>query len=132
MVVRCKAVSHQVKRRGTRSSVVGALLPPCGRRARTQLLLPYCPALVTPATRNFDVACAANLLGAQGGARAGAGDWALRLLGLVMPALYDDVGTIPQNRKRTMIKLYYHPSPNPAKVALMLEEAGLQYELVPV
>jgi GST-like protein len=31
-----------------------------------------------------------------------------------------------------MIKLYYHPSPNPAKVALYLEEAGLPYEMVPV
>ncbi|MGI9023983.1 MAG: glutathione S-transferase family protein [Burkholderiaceae bacterium] len=31
-----------------------------------------------------------------------------------------------------MIKLYYHPSPNPAKVALFLEEADLPYELVPV
>lgn len=31
-----------------------------------------------------------------------------------------------------MIKLYYHPSPNPAKVALFLEESGLSYELVPV
>ena len=31
-----------------------------------------------------------------------------------------------------MIKLYYHPSPNPAKVALFLEEAGLPYEVVPV
>lgn len=31
-----------------------------------------------------------------------------------------------------MIKFYYHPSPNPAKVALMLEETGLPYELVPV
>ena len=29
-------------------------------------------------------------------------------------------------------KFYYHPSPNPAKVALFLEEAGLPYELVPV
>jgi len=24
-----------------------------------------------------------------------------------------------------MIKFYYHPSPNPAKIALFLEEAGL-------
>jgi GST-like protein len=32
----------------------------------------------------------------------------------------------------TMIKFYYHPSPNPAKVALFLEEAGLDYEVVPV
>jgi GST-like protein len=31
-----------------------------------------------------------------------------------------------------MLKFFYHPSPNPAKVALFLEEAGLEYELVPV
>jgi GST-like protein len=31
-----------------------------------------------------------------------------------------------------MIKFYYHPSPNPSKVALFLEEAGLEYELMPV
>ena len=31
-----------------------------------------------------------------------------------------------------MIKFYYHPSPNPAKVALLLEETGMPYELVPV
>jgi len=31
-----------------------------------------------------------------------------------------------------MIKFYYHPSPNPAKVALFLEESALPYELVPV
>jgi len=31
-----------------------------------------------------------------------------------------------------MIRFYYHPSPNPAKVALFLEEAGLPYELVPI
>jgi GST-like protein len=31
-----------------------------------------------------------------------------------------------------MIKFYYHPSPNPAKVALFLEETGLKYEVVPV
>ncbi len=31
-----------------------------------------------------------------------------------------------------MIKFYFHPSPNPAKVALFLEESGLPYELVPV
>jgi GST-like protein len=27
---------------------------------------------------------------------------------------------------------YYHPTPNPAKVALLLEETGLPYEVVPV
>jgi GST-like protein len=31
-----------------------------------------------------------------------------------------------------MIKFYYHPSPNPAKIALFLEESGLPYELMPV
>ena len=31
-----------------------------------------------------------------------------------------------------MIKFYFHPTPNPAKVALLLEETGLPYELVPV
>jgi GST-like protein len=29
-----------------------------------------------------------------------------------------------------LIKFYYHPSPNPLKVALFLEEAGMPYELV--
>lgn len=32
----------------------------------------------------------------------------------------------------SMLKLYYHPSPNPAKIVLFLEEAGLDYEIVPV
>jgi GST-like protein len=31
-----------------------------------------------------------------------------------------------------MIRFYYHPTPNPAKVALFLEETGLAYEVVPV
>jgi GST-like protein len=31
-----------------------------------------------------------------------------------------------------MIKFYYHPSPNPAKVALFLEETGLPYEVIPI
>jgi glutathione S-transferase len=31
-----------------------------------------------------------------------------------------------------MIRMYYHPTPNPAKVALFLEETGLSYEVVPV
>jgi len=31
-----------------------------------------------------------------------------------------------------MIQFYYHPSPNPAKVALLLEETGLPYEVRPV
>jgi len=31
-----------------------------------------------------------------------------------------------------VLKLHYHPSPNPLKVALYLEEAGLPYEVIPV
>ena len=31
-----------------------------------------------------------------------------------------------------MIRFYYHPSPNPEKVALFLEETGLDHEIVPV
>ena len=31
-----------------------------------------------------------------------------------------------------MIRFYFHPTPNPAKVALFLEESHLQYELIPV
>ena len=31
-----------------------------------------------------------------------------------------------------MIRFYFHPTPNPAKVALFLEEAGAPYETVPV
>jgi len=31
-----------------------------------------------------------------------------------------------------MIRFYFHPTPNPAKVALLLEETGLPYETIPV
>ncbi len=31
-----------------------------------------------------------------------------------------------------MIRFYFHPTPNPMKVALLLEETGLKYEVVPV
>jgi GSH-dependent disulfide-bond oxidoreductase len=31
-----------------------------------------------------------------------------------------------------MIKLFFHTSPNPLKVALFLEESGLPYELIPI
>jgi GSH-dependent disulfide-bond oxidoreductase len=31
-----------------------------------------------------------------------------------------------------MIRFYFHPTPNPAKVSLFLEEAGLAYEVIPV
>src|SRR4051794_14001988 len=35
-------------------------------------------------------------------------------------------------QEKTLIRFYFHPTPNPAKVALFLEEAGLRYEVVPV
>lgn len=31
-----------------------------------------------------------------------------------------------------MIRFYFHPTPNPAKIALFLEEAELSYEMVPI
>ncbi len=31
-----------------------------------------------------------------------------------------------------MIQFYFHPTPNPMKIALFLEESGLPYELVPI
>jgi len=31
-----------------------------------------------------------------------------------------------------VLKFYYHPSPNPAKIALFLEETGLPYEMIAV
>ena len=31
-----------------------------------------------------------------------------------------------------MIRFYFHPTPNPAKVALFLEEVGLAYEAIPI
>jgi GSH-dependent disulfide-bond oxidoreductase len=31
-----------------------------------------------------------------------------------------------------MIRFYFHPTPNPAKIALFLEEVGLPYEVIPV
>ena len=31
-----------------------------------------------------------------------------------------------------MIRFYFHPTPNPAKIALFLEEAGLAYETIPI
>lgn len=31
-----------------------------------------------------------------------------------------------------MIRFYFHPTPNPAKIAIFLEEAGFPYEAIPV
>jgi GST-like protein len=35
-------------------------------------------------------------------------------------------------KEPALIRFYFHPSPNPLKVALFLEEAGIPYEVVPV
>jgi GSH-dependent disulfide-bond oxidoreductase len=35
-------------------------------------------------------------------------------------------------KEARLIRFYFHPTPNPAKVALFLEETGLPYEIVPV
>src|SRR3974390_2063322 len=35
-------------------------------------------------------------------------------------------------RRRRMLKFYYSGAPNPTKVALLLEEAGVPYEAIPV
>src|SRR5882672_6589149 len=37
-----------------------------------------------------------------------------------------------QIRRSSMLKFYFSGSPNPTKVALFLEEAGLPYEAIPV
>src|SRR5262249_49976141 len=47
-------------------------------------------------------------------------------------AAHGNLMPVPGNRSQSMIKLFFHPSPNPAKVALFLEEAGVPYEVVPV
>src|SRR5271156_103288 len=36
------------------------------------------------------------------------------------------------DRRTPLIRFYFPPTPNPAKVALMLEELGLSYEVIPV
>ena len=40
--------------------------------------------------------------------------------------------TVALTKEARMIRFYFHPTPNPAKVALFLEEAGLPYETIPV
>jgi GST-like protein len=52
----------------------------------------------------------------------------LTAAGLTEPEL----ATSPTSQEDTMIKFYYSTAPNPAKVALFLEEAGLDYEVLPV
>jgi GST-like protein len=42
------------------------------------------------------------------------------------------MSNVPHPLKPTMLKFYYSLAPNPMKVALFLEEAGLPYEAIPV
>lgn len=46
-------------------------------------------------------------------------------------ATFERVNTTP-TKEVQMIKLYFHHTPNPMKVVLMLEEIGLPYELLPI
>ena len=49
------------------------------------------------------------------------------------PCPFDETLNLPRITKEfAMIRFYFHPTPNPAKVALFLEEAGLAYEALPV
>jgi GST-like protein len=48
-------------------------------------------------------------------------------------AVGGDLFLAPPTRKEIpMIRFYFHPTPNRAKIALFLEEAGLPYEMIPV
>src|SRR5260370_3027582 len=61
-----------------------------------------------------------------------AGWLGLRCSGILTP---DDISrTISQPTSRTMdmIDLYYWPTPNGHKITIFLEEAGLDYKIVPV
>ncbi len=44
----------------------------------------------------------------------------------------DDEANSPSLKRVPLISFYFHPTPNPAKVSLLLEETGLPYETVPV
>src|SRR5271168_5137968 len=37
-----------------------------------------------------------------------------------------------RSKELAMIRFYFHPTPNPAKVALFLEEAAIAYQAIPV
>src|SRR5258707_6398801 len=50
----------------------------------------------------------------------------------ILPMSSQSKNSLGSNGKQRMIRLYFHPTPNPAKVALMLEEIGLAYQLVPI
>src|SRR5262249_49506654 len=43
-----------------------------------------------------------------------------------------DLGRKTKRRGAYMLKFYFNGSPNPTKVALFLEEAGLKYEAIPI
>eukprot|EP01041_Mallomonas_annulata_P020224 gene20224-39907_t len=54
-----------------------------------------------------------------------------RELAIIKTVLFFIFESLP-SRKQMMIKFYYHPSPNPLKVALFLEESGMPYEVMTV
>jgi GSH-dependent disulfide-bond oxidoreductase len=49
-----------------------------------------------------------------------------------LPSLSAAARNPPKREREIMIRFHYHPTPNPAKVALFLEETGLPYQMTPV
>lgn len=49
-----------------------------------------------------------------------------------MAAATGETVTALTEKGRIMFRFYFHPTPNPMKVALLLEELGLAYEVVPI
>src|SRR5258708_13111345 len=50
----------------------------------------------------------------------------------ILPMSSQSKNSLGSNGKQSMIRLYFHPTPNPAKVALMLEAPALAYPFVPL
>ena len=57
---------------------------------------------------------------------------ALILFACLPPAVFNFIFLSLLRKGSNMIKFYFHPSPNPLKIALYLEETGEPYELIPV
>jgi GST-like protein len=55
------------------------------------------------------------------------------ILGRAIRALFRRIFRLSSRSKElAMIRFYFHPTPNPAKVALFLEEAAIAYQAIPV
>src|SRR5260370_9803843 len=57
----------------------------------------------------------------------------MKRAGLSNLANHASIKNLTEGNGRTrMIRFYFHPTPNPAKVALMLEETALAYQVIPI